>query len=317
MNAGIDVPVDIAAYLQPLSGRKVLYCPNPGNAGDSLIASATYQLFEHAGVQHQTVEWDEDFDATGQTLLYGGGGNLTTQYRQARHFLERHHGSAQRLILLPHTVEGHADLLHQLGGNVEVLCREKRSLAWVREQTDGPKVHLAEDLAFHLDIQQVMTNERVAGERAMAAMAMSMMRSALRRFSPWGERFASAWRLKRAWTMNVMGLKGLLWIDREVLHALRVDAESTEVPVPCHNVDVSRVFEYGVSPPDVAFQASAAMLSYVNAFQHVITNRLHGCIAAALLGKTVDFYANSYYKNEAVYAFSIKERYPAVRWCGE
>ena len=151
-----EPPVDIAAYLQSLVGQKVLYCANPGNAGDSLIASATYQLFEAIGVQYQTVEWDEEFDATGRILLYAGGGNLTTKYHHARHFIERHHRAAKRLVLLPHTVEGHADLLHQLGSNVEIFCREKRSLAWVCEHTSGPKVHPAEDLAFRLDIQRLI-----------------------------------------------------------------------------------------------------------------------------------------------------------------
>ena len=125
------------------------------------------------------------------------------------------------------------------------------------------------------------------------------------------------WRLKRAWKVNSEGLRALCKPNKKVLHALRIDAERTGAPVPSDNVDVSQVFEYGVSPSPVAFRASAALLSYFNAFQHVVTNRLHGCIAAALLGKAVDFYANSYYKNEAVYEFSIEDRYPGVRWCGE
>lgn len=64
--------------LRTLSPSEVLYCPNPGNAGDSAIALATYECFEHLGVSYRYVEWDEVFDARGKVLIYGGGGNLTS-----------------------------------------------------------------------------------------------------------------------------------------------------------------------------------------------------------------------------------------------
>ena len=36
---------ELVVLIQQLSG-KINYLPNPGNAGDSLIACATYQFFE-------------------------------------------------------------------------------------------------------------------------------------------------------------------------------------------------------------------------------------------------------------------------------
>ena len=41
---------------------------------------------------------------------------------------------------------------------------------------------------------------------------------------------------------------------------------------------------------------------------------LHLAIAGALLGKPVECYPNSYFKNEAVYHFSMKDRFPNVQW---
>ena len=42
------------------------------------------------------------------------------------------------------------------------------------------------------------------------------------------------------------------------------------------------------------------------------TDRLHVAVAAALLGKSVTLYPNSYFKNQAVFEFSMKETFPHV-----
>jgi len=306
--------IDIAAYLQALPTRRVLYCPNPGNAGDSLIAAATYQLFEEVGLQHQEVAWDESFDATGQTLIYGGGGNLTNKYPNARRFIERHHSSAERLILFPHTVQGHADLLQELGDNVHLFCRGARSLDWVRKHTDGPRVDLAADLALRLDSVRLVGREAFPGATAAVAMGRCLLRSAVHRFGLPLMKFDSAWPLQQAWKRNAEAIGALCPPRPSVLYALRVDGERKGAPIPSENVDVSQLFEYGVAPSRVAFRAASAMLSYMSIFERIVTNRLHGCIAAALLGKQVDFYANSYFKNEAVYVHSLKDQFPNVRW---
>jgi exopolysaccharide biosynthesis predicted pyruvyltransferase EpsI len=79
---------------------------------------------------------------------------------------------------------------------------------------------------------------------------------------------------------------------------------------------VSWVFAYGAAPQAAARHATEATLAYLDQFERVTTNRLHLCILAALLGKEVDFYANSDFKNEAVYKFTIDDRCPSVRWRG-
>ena len=308
--------IDVAAYLQSLPARKVLYCPNPGNAGDSLIAAATYQLFEDVGIGYQEVTWDESFDANGQILIYAGGGNLTNKYPNARRFIERHHRSAQRLILFPHTVQGHADLLEKLGDNVHLFCREARSLDWVHKQTSGPRVDLADDLALRLDPARLAGRDVVAGATAAVAMGRCLIQSAIRRFGLPLKKVNSAWPLQKAWKRNAEAMGALCPPRTSVLYALRVDGERRGAPVPPENVDVSQVFEYGVAPSRVAFRAASAMLSYMSVFERIVTNRLHGCIAGALLGKQVDFYANSYFKNEAVYAHSLKDQFSNVRWRG-
>lgn len=311
-----DSTVDLGDSLKSLPKKRVLYCPNPGNAGDSLIASATYQLFGDIGLQYETVAWDEGFDATGQVLIYGGGGNLTTRYYQARHFIERHHRAAERLVLLPHTVEGHADLLHQLGRNVEIFCREKRSFAWVREQTDGPRVHLADDLALSLDLSAFRTDARGMGG-LFSEVSRGVVRAALKRYLNVDIGKEATRPLRSSARRGSMAIFNLVAsMNGGTLHALRSDVESAGGAVPRDNVDLSEVFAYGTAPESVAYRATRALLSYLDRSDRVVTNRLHGCIPAAMLGKRVLFYANSYFKNKAIYEFSLRDQYPNVTWCG-
>lgn len=109
----------------------------------------------------------------------------------------------------------------------------------------------------------------------------------------------------------------LLGERQSTLYALRTDAERTTNSPPPSNIDVSQIFKYGTFPRSVAEDATVAMLSFFCAYRRVVTNRLHGCILAALAGGKVDFCANSYFKNKEVYDFSIRDRFEDVRWCGE
>ncbi len=52
------------------------------------------------------------------------------------------------------------------------------------------------------------------------------------------------------------------------------------------------------------------MINFLEEYKVVNTDRLHVAILASLLGKEVNFYPNSYYKNEAVYNYSLFNRYP-------
>lgn len=300
-------------FLRTLSRSEVLYCPNPGNAGDSAIALATYECFKRLGVSYRCVEWDETFDARGNVLIYGGGGNLTF-YPHARTFIHRHHAAAKRLVILPHTIRGHEDLLSQLGTDVDIFCREQRSAEWVRAHTSGPNVYLADDMAFGLDPASHLASEWMGGQSAALRLLIDLIRSAVKRAGV-REQFGDARPLRDAGSF--LGKGGTVLARRpHTLQAFRVDAERTGITLPPDNVDLSLIFDYGVGSPQLARRATVGMMSFLNAFDRVATNRLHVCVLAALLGKEVDFYSNSYFKNEAVYALSMRERFPNVRWQG-
>ena len=50
---------DINGFLKQYTGKEVVYCANPGNAGDALIAHTTFQLFEKLDIKLQIIKHEE------------------------------------------------------------------------------------------------------------------------------------------------------------------------------------------------------------------------------------------------------------------
>ena len=56
--------IDIKLYLDSLKKYETVYfCPNPGNAGDSLLAHATYELFDEYNIKYQILK-EQGFNPT-------------------------------------------------------------------------------------------------------------------------------------------------------------------------------------------------------------------------------------------------------------
>lgn len=279
--------------LKSLVGETVLYVPNPGNAGDAAIACATVQAFERVGCRYRFASVRcSPLVTRGQIVVYGGGGNFVPYYKHARTFISKHHRFARRLVILPHTVRGHADVLRSLGSNVEIYCRDEESLRHVREVAPAVVSQFAHDMAIGLDVPSVMSGEGS---------------SSLRRFWP-------PWMMKNC-IRPVVGRCVHGWTNRrrpDVLNAFRTDIESRVAGLPPGNLDVSRVFPNGMATAAEATDATRFMLRFLGDFRVVNTDRLHVAILSALLGKEVHLYDNSYGKNSAVFRASLAARFPAM-----
>ncbi len=293
----------IEDYLRALPNEVVYYFPNAGNAGDSLIALATYQMFHRVGLRYIILHPGNlsSHDLRGKIVLYGGGGNLVSYYTDASDFIGQVHPVAKRLVILPHTVNAHTGLLASLGGNVEIICREQVSFDYVKRTARDARVLLMDDLAFSLDIADAM-----------------------RLGSQFGYHIALMWTNKH-WvrSLSMVALlarwHGMPFRPRRsgrALNSFRLDTEKTNLPIPANNTDVSGILALGVQPERVAAIASYWLLKALCFFDEINTNRLHVCIASIHLNKVVNFYPNNYYKNEAVYRYSIEGRYPNVNWMG-
>jgi|UPI000382573A exopolysaccharide biosynthesis predicted pyruvyltransferase EpsI len=309
---------NIYQYLNSLGQETVYYFPNPGNGGDSLIAHATYQIFKKCHLNYQILNWQqilnlqEKFYPVNKILIYAGGGNLVNNNGSyCRRFLQSFHEHAKKLIILPHTINTNEDLLAKLGSNVEIICREEVSYNHVKKYAPKVNLMLMDDLAFSLDVTSTLLGKPTHFGKDLLWKAFYKLKN--------DERMNTIPSLQKRISNNILtfqtSIKKILSADQNtVLNCFRIDSEKTDISIPADNIDLSKVFQYGTASETVAFYASYRLLNFINRYKEVRTNRLHLAIAGALLGKSVKFYANNYYKCEAVYQYSMKNRFPNVCW---
>lgn len=289
-------------------GEKVFYRPNPGNAGDALIASGTYRLFDDAVLEIELIS-PKDFDAAGKTVLFGGGGNFTGIYPDARDFISKFHRHARHLILLPHTVAKNEDLLAELGSNVTVFARERVSYDHLKKHAKNAEIFLDHDLALHLNAEDIL-------DQTMISLPWAIAKKLIFKFLKL-KGSATVPQPKRMWHNSLFELRTTAFRKPVVGNFFREDIEAGGQERPVGNADLSGVYAYGTYNRCLTSYTTSRLLRYINHFSVVRTDRLHICIAAALLGKDVEFYPNSYFKCKAVYEYSLQSRFPNIRWVPE
>lgn len=267
--------------LRPYRNKRVFYFPNPGNAGDSVIAAATMQAFRRNGITFEEMKGDSPVD--GEVVFLGGGGNFIPLYTGMRWAMGHVHQRAKEVILLPHTVRGNEDILQKLGPNVTIICREIESYRHVVQNTARCNVALGHDMAFHLDpdeIAQSITNVKALEDT---------FEKRLLDYKVTRDRIT----------------------DPEVTVFARRDGESTG-QLQDGAIDISDAYAYGCGPGN-AERATWCFIHAINLAKAVRTDRLHIGIVAAILNKTCELMDNSYGKNTAIYEHSIKNYFPHVR----
>lgn len=270
---------DMEHFLAEFSGKKVLLIPNEGNAGDCLILLSTLAAMSKASIDVQVVGDGADFKK--QTVFLGGGGNLIDTYRGTRRSIEACRSEAARIVLLPHTVRGNAQLIESLDGRATIWCREKRSLEHVRGVNPKIDCRLGHDMAFHCNAENFLSDSECN------ALGSPLLEAGLKRAG------VSLDQLSRL----------------PLVRFMRTDREAGTSRVVC-DVDVSKVFT-GVADVETSKLRAWCFLKTISVAKKVITDRLHVAIACALLGKECELLDNSYNKNREIYAFSL-ERFPSV-----
>lgn len=267
---------------------RTLYVPNPGNAGDAAIATATVQLLRRVGAPVACGSAQDI--AAGMDVIIGGGGNLVPYYNDVRDLLlaclDR---DVRRCLLLSHTVRGHADVLARLDGRFLLWCRDQPSFEFARQHAQRARVELAHDLVLELDI---------------GALARST--------SGWGHQLAllrdRRWLRKLArWRLALARIRP----DADgTLRIMRHDVESVDPQQSRPEHDLMRhhgIRGYGPA----ADQITLDVVRCIDRAQRVVTDRLHVSLIAALLGKPVCLVENSYGKLSAVWELALQS------WPGE
>ena len=296
----------IIEYLKQFSNKTVIYVPNLGNAGDGLIASATYEIFKELNINYKFATFDELIPRD-KTVVYGGGGALIEQSIDniARKFIKRIHNDVQKLVILPHTINGNKDLLSELSDNVDIICRERTSYEYVNDIAQNANVYLMHDMAFSINPSMLLKNyNKFKKKRYMSMLSSSLTKKIAKNY------------------LDDIKLKYLYYSTKltsfNFLNCFRTDKEMTNLTIPRNNIDIAKIFSVDTNKsPLIAYYESSLLFNFLNNFEKIRTNRLHTCIAGALLHKKVDFYPNNYYKNFAVYKHSIEGFFPDIYWCSQ
>ena len=220
------------------------------------------------------------------------GTALIDAYPGSDAFFRRNHPVARALVLLPHTVRAYPDLLAAMDARCILFAREAESHAYLTRHCPRAQVGLCHDLAFFLSPASI---------RAESWSLAHLRQNGL--LGPW---------------LRMAVKFGLVARARSAtLSIFRDDAEKTAIPLPPGNCDLSVFFNSDdKSRPGCA--NTAKVLSQVfRPYRQIDTNRLHMAILAALSGKAVRMFDNSYGKNRAIYEHSIRDVFPGVSFLPE
>jgi exopolysaccharide biosynthesis predicted pyruvyltransferase EpsI len=285
---------ELAELLMRHKTQRMVFVPNPGNAGDSLITCATYVLFKQLRLDFEIGSHTATYP--GRFIIYAGGGNLVANYDDAIQFIRKNHSVSSTLVVLPHTIAAHAESLANLAANVHLFCRDFESFQYCRQAGGGAKIHLAHDMAVAVPFA------------AVAAQINAAKQSGLLPSTPW-------WMDARYRSLALKQAAKLQFLS-DTLNAFRTDSEKTPRKLPFGNVDVSDLFsskDFGILG---TMGVVSNMVSFLAPYSVVHTNRLHLCILAAWIGKEVRFEGNSYFKNRAIFEHSLRGQFPNVIWNG-
>jgi len=263
------------------TNQKVVLFGSPGNLGDMLIVASTIQCLEQRGIDF-SVGSERYYEANSGNDIYVimGGGNYIPLYNSVRKMLDHieKHAPNSEVVVLPSSSYGMEKHLQSLKLKITFFCRELETYKSVSSALSKSQVFLSHDAALYIDLQD------------RRFRAMRNMRKVLK------------------------GRAG------DTLHAIREDREKTEnfvVEERHNNIDISslrtnrgsEVLSKHAIDIDSVFEDVNFMLMYLLPFEKIVSDRLHVCIGALLLGKKVDMYDNSYGKLSRVYRNSLKDRF--------
>ncbi len=258
--------------------KPLIYFPNNGNLGDALISTGTKMAFDKLGVKFHPIESINKIPNA--VLIYGGGGNLVPYYKECSHFLSAVLHKPNTIVLLPHTVSGHSNLIQNLDERYHIFCREKPSYQYV-SKFQTAKTFFDHDLAFRINpdilFSDYSNDIKKAPNQIVSAIEFILRKSILHSKS-----------------------------HRRTGYLFRTDKES-EVPKINDTFDISSLVVTRWTLSNYSTLLSAAFLMGLSMFDRIYTDRLHVAIGASILKIPTTLYPGSYYKNEAVFESSIKK----------
>lgn len=251
----------IQAIVETYGNARYAFEPNGGNLGDILISAGCICALDQSGVQWSMLNGRPLNSPSFDVLIYGGGGNLVPNYDGAAQFLKKAAASGKPVVILPHTIRSHPDLLGAMTSGI-IFCRDQASCDFASSHTGIP-IHFAADMATAVDMTQFGLN------------SIAPLRAAARSACPQGTYVLKALRM-----------------DSESQH----QAGS----LPPDNVDLSVVVGAVGSVKSSILTQASLFLSTLSLFDSVVSDRLHVVIGRLLTKGPVHAIENNYGKLNAV-----------------
>lgn len=262
-------PIAFIADRLPPEGRCLLM-PNGGNLGDALIAAATIQRLEAAGIPWSLLKGQRQSITSKDILVFGGGGSLVSAYEGGVRCVASLLGAGAPVVVLPQSCSGHEEFW-QAVDRVTVFCRDHTSLHNM-QRFAGVQALLGHDMAIGLEIGNDPFSTAVAIRKAVGA-----------------------------------GGTG------RVLKAFRLDAEAARA-APSDSFDLSALAHPSMQSAASITAHACSFLAALALHDRVETDRLHVAIGASLLGIPTVLHDNNYGKNRAVYEYSLRQRFPELKF---
>lgn len=273
-----DVLLDLHAH-----GRRMLYRPGIGNAGDALIGAGFYHLAQRLdlpftelpGAPLAVPDLGPD-----DVLVLSGGSWLASAWDFGPRVIDSLTRFDAPLMLLPQSLSGNEEALRRLRPQDVLFVRERYSYDVARSLDLRCPVHLDHDMALSLDprlLLQAPLVRRPRGRHDLTRVAAIARHRALS-------------------------------TRQHTLAAWRVDAESTGAhPEAAWRDDLSLVTNFSTLDRASVELSGGWLLRVLSWYERVRTDRLHVGIGAALLGKPVELHANSYHKIRGIYEYSLRD----------
>ncbi len=274
---------ELFEILTGFAGEKIYYYPNQGNAGDSMIAAATYQIFAAMNITFEIITSPgKAAKLQNSKIVLGGGGNFVPMYGAIASFLKVLSGSSNQVVLLSHSIRGHQEIIKGLRENITLFCRENDSVQYLERLGTSAHYYRSHDMAVYMDVDEVLTQWKDNNENIKSFEEKLLQK----------------------------GIANLHHLAFENMSCIRGGAEST-ISIPKQNFDISDIFRSGVTP-DLAFKSTAEMLYFCYLAREITTNRMHIAVACGLMNTTCKMLDNSYGKLSSVYDVTLKRKFPSL-----
>lgn len=295
--------MSIESILSEELNQSFFYIPNKGNAGDSVIESATFSMFDKLNLSYQ-ITTVNDPRLENSIVVLGGGGAIVSENAFYTQVLRECAAKASKVVILPHTVKDIDATIKEFATKLVFLCREEVSYNYV--QSKQVRVYLVDDIAFSLDLSLFLAPLGI-GYFIKLLLNYAQQLISLKKNKSRLKMIAKAFNHRRIINRVIATRE-----RSSVLMAFRIDDEKTDIAIPEGNFDISALYQLELGNPLMSQCATHMMLKTLSAFDEVHTNRLHVAIVATLLGKKVKFFNNSYFKCKAVYQQSIENKFSNV-----